>query len=116
MKNFDRPCLISGTSALQSGFEHTLQGRGVIVEFPVDSLTSARTTSECFAPAEQGEPVQGGRLTLRDWIRARCSSLIQSLPRSGFSGCAFNRVKPWQAVIAGCTFTALSFASLFLGL
>lgn len=116
MKNFDRQCLINGTSALQSECEHTLQDRGVIVEFPVHALDNAQTTSAHLALDKQMAPTQDRRFIFQGRMYARCGNAIRDLRSDGFGGCAFNRVKPWQAAIAGCTFSALAFASLFLGL
>lgn len=111
MKNFAARYPVSGTSALKPKPEHVLCEASNIIEFP-----GRRTQSAAYADRVQVDrrsAQERGPLGCR---RALASETVRDMLRGTVRGRTFDRVEPWQAVLVGVLFTAISFSSLFLGL
>ena len=93
MKNFETNYPVEGTSALQPKLDPALQCARIIA-FPGRPV-----------PMEGGSREHAGRSTIALAVRTGTAQ-----------GVSFGRVQRWQAVVGGCAFAALSFASLFMGL
>ena len=101
MKNFAMRCPIDGTSALQPQFDRAPAQAGTIIAFPRQHASDGvlRARARVSAASE-----------------TRNCDMVWSLRNGTARGCAYDRVAPWQAVVAGTVLTALSIASLFIGL
>lgn len=106
MKNFEVRCPTDGTSALQPEFDRASASRGAIIEFPGRALARPGRvpTREAFA---RETPVTHD---------TGVSETARALRFGSMGGCAYGRVRPWQAAVAGCVFSALALASMFVGL
>lgn len=98
MKNFEVRYPTDGTSALQPKLAHTPVGGGAIIEFPGNASQSARA----------GRSVAGHRSIL-------CSDMARSLRSGSARGCAYDRIAPWQAALAGVVFATAALLVLLLG-
>ncbi|MEG0790051.1 MAG: hypothetical protein RSB04_08845 [Gordonibacter sp.] len=116
MKNFDMQCPVSGTSALQPEFEHARAHIGTIIEFPSHYSCIRRTAYERSSFGMHAKP--GYAEAMRNDRRGYLFNpeMTHSLRHGSISGVAYGRVKPWQAALVGCAFSAFAFASLLLGL
>lgn len=116
MKNFERQYPINGTSALQPEFECLSARTENIIAFPKRSVRyTARTASAAISQQECSSAVHVmGSYQMRNRILK--TEIAQSIRYGSTRGCAYNRVKPWQATIAACVFSILALASIFMGL
>lgn len=94
MKNFEMKYPVEGTSALQPKLDSAPARQARIIAFPE---RAAQTGSSAHAGC--------GDASFASAVRAGTAQ-----------GVSFGRVQPWQAVVGGCVFAALAFASLFMGL
>ncbi|RDB62375.1 hypothetical protein C1878_08640 [Gordonibacter sp. 28C] len=104
MKNFEVQCPTDGTSALQPEFDRASASVGTIIEFPRRTLA-----------------IPGHIAPLNTPVHGRCAPRQSAETARGFrlgriDGCAYGRVRPWQAAVVGCVFSALTLASMFVGL
>ncbi len=108
MKNFETQCSVDGTSALQPEFQHAPAHAGNIIDFSTRAICCSHPSTQrvSFGIA----PRSGQQANLFK------NEMTHSLRYGAIGGISYDRVKPWQAALAACTFSALAFASLFVGL
>ena len=111
MNNFEARCITKGSSALQPEFDYSSTKGGVVIKFsqqiacnepPVDNLSESKEFPRC------------SKFTSKAYLYFIQSEMAQSLRYGSIQGHAYNRVKPWQAVLVGSLFFITSVASLFL--
>lgn len=114
MKNFRVRYLVDGTSALDSETPQVFAGAENIITFPgCDSPSTESTPSKTV-----GLPT-GRRAVLpirTAYGRVLNTEMAQSIRYGTAQGRAYNRIRPWQAAVAGCVFSLLALISIFVNL
>ncbi|WP_080797363.1 hypothetical protein [Arabiibacter massiliensis] len=95
MKNFAMRYPVNGTSALQPKLSHPSSSRGTIIKFPAQA-------APCAAHGSLGAQRCGAR------DRILGSELVRSLRYGTAKGRSYDRIAPWQAVVAGIVFAAVA--------
>lgn len=110
MKNFEVRCATDGTSALQPEFDYAPMSTGAIIEFP------GRASRRALAYPERDAIRDVSARAASTSRYAEAARTAHAFRFGSIGGCAYGRVRPWQAAIAGCVFSALALVSMFVGL
>lgn len=102
MKNFETNYPVEGTSALKPKYDMVSAQRACIIAFPEDRVRRVARMQPASACTNQGS------------FMHRVESTVTSAMAGTAQGSSFGRMQRWQAVAAGCVFSALAFGSLLL--
>ncbi|MEA5020237.1 MAG: hypothetical protein VB027_07700 [Gordonibacter sp.] len=115
MKNFEMQYPIDGSSALQPEFQHESAHTGHIIEFSTHTTCGSHSPTQRVTFGMHTDTLVDTTSRSGRKINLVKNEMVDSLRYGAIGGMPYDRIKPWQAVLATGTFSILAFASIFVG-